>query len=347
MGLPTLENGPYVFNVNNYFAESSNLNKQKRWKLELKNCLVALGGSGVIWDVVASSDSVSYVNIGGGSPDLWVDISDIVGASAGSPHSWLILENQTTGAQLLIDQASTNYYACNIKYSPGGLYGTGDASNAPTATDEESITTTSYQSTANGATYTKIVVHVMASADHKTTRFYIHEKDDASASCGGFIGLIEEIVDTPSQWISTDKTVILAHLFNLNFSTTPLAQSPYLYDIDGAYWKAYLETSDPYAGWESCYPTTESYGNLAGNGGDGLMWVNVNLEVQGGFPVPPIGLFRTSGSYSGFYGRLRDLYFGQITFDTLTQYPNDPSRLWIKFGCFLLPWNGTIPVNIP
>lgn len=346
MGMPALEGGPYIFNVNNLFSESNVTDKQKRWKLEIKNALVAVGGAGVIWAVTASSDSSSYVNKGGGSPDLWTDISDIVGNSAGNPHSWCILENQFTGGELLFDTASTNNYQCNIRYSPAGLYGTGDASNAPTATDDQELADIAYHCTSVGVNYTKIVVHVMVSADYKTTRFYVHEKDNISGDQGGFIGMIEEVVDTPSQWTSTNKTVVLAQLANVNYSDIPLGQSPYIADLQGAFWKAYLETADPYAGWLSCYPVCECYGDFSNNGANALFWNSENLEVQGGVFASPIGLFKSSDPYGGSYGRLRDIYIPYLNFDTLSQFPNDETRAWIKIGCFLLPWNGTIPVNI-
>ena len=75
MTLPALENGPYVFNVNNYFEESSFSDKCKRQLLELKNGLVALGGAGVIWQVIASCDATDVKQIGDADPDLWYTIA--------------------------------------------------------------------------------------------------------------------------------------------------------------------------------------------------------------------------------------------------------------------------------
>jgi hypothetical protein len=60
------------------------------------------GGSpapvGALWTVVSSSDSVSV-----SSSDLWTDYTKIIGAAAGTPHSWILLRHTGLGLYLLFD----------------------------------------------------------------------------------------------------------------------------------------------------------------------------------------------------------------------------------------------------
>ena len=347
MTYPTLENGPYIFNVNNLFTESTGPDHCKRMLLELKNALKALGGAGVVWDVVASSDSSGYVNKGGGSPDLWTDITDVIPHTAGSAHSWIILENQTTGAELLIDYAygSTTYDRVIIQFSPGGNFtADGDASNAPTATDAQLMYDNDKLFSNDDGGYTKFVMNVMCSADKKTTRWYWHEKNDASAANGGMVGLIEEVQNTPSEWNSTYKTAVLFYNYGPEFSTTPNVKSPNLTRLDDGKMYCRYVTSEPYSDWISSYLTMEGYRETNGYI-YGFFYNNVEQGLVDGYPINPIGLFREVNPKGGSLGRLRDIYFGQNTQDTLSTYPADASRLWIKWGALIVPWDGSAPLD--
>jgi hypothetical protein len=348
MGLPTLENGPYIFNVNNAFSEGSTANISKRMILELKNGLVALGGTDTIWHVVASSNSVAVVNIldPDEEHDLWNTISNVV-YSTGA-HSWCVLANKTTGAQMLIDYNTNAHYYVDIKYSTGGTYASdGTTTSAPTATDAGTLQVNSQAFTVDNSSYLTAVLNIMTSADHKTTRFYFHRKSSADANAGGWIGLIEEVANAPAAWTSTNKTMKLYLNTAFAASTTPSSKSPRLSDLDGNIWYVRFETDEPYSGWLACYPTSESYGDLNGGTATPIMHLDVDLDLVGGYPVCPIGLYRESGSYSGPMGRLRDIYWAPNAHDSLDTYPSGGSKQWIKWGCFFVPWNGSVPLATP
>jgi len=346
MSFPALENGPYIFNVNIDCVEGNITNKAKRMLLELKNALVGLGGANTIWTVVASSDATDFVNKGGSEPlDLWDSIADVsYGTGA---HSWCILENLTTHGELLIDWYTSAYYQGEVcKYSPGGLFtDTGTASVAPTATDSRSLIAGSAAFVPYAEAYNSFVLHVMTSADHKTTRFFLNDRAQGTAHVGVWCGLIEEVVDAPSQWTSTNKVMVLTHYLGVSQSAEPKNQWPNLAQMDDAYWSVYLETAEPYAGWIRTYCTAFCYdavGSASFQGRPVML-----ADSTGEFPASPIGLYSTStGIHSGSFGRLRDIYFGHDLHKTLTTYPGDGSGDWIKFGCLVVPWDGSVPVPV-
>ena len=341
MSFPALENGPYIFNTNIDCVGVDGADKSKRMLFELKEALVALGGAGTIWTSIASCDGVSVLNIDPEEPiqDLWLDKDDVI---YGATHAWCILENSTTGGQLLIDRTNLDN-KLNCKYSPGGLFtNDGTTTVAPTATDAATLVSSAINF--HNQAYIGCVLHVMCSADHKTTRFYFYERGLASYNVGGWMGLIEEVVDTPSQWISTFKTMILYHNITPVWNYIPFQQSPYLDHLDGMNWNVYLETSEPYAGWIATRCAAFCYGSLGTTQGSIITFINDSLGVQGGYPVSPIWLYSdNSGIHGGWYGRLRDIYFGQYIHKSLTTYPGDGSKDWIKFGALVVPWDGSRP----
>lgn len=352
MTLPALENGPYVFNVNNYFEESSFNDKCKRQLLELKNGLVALGGAGVIWQVIASCDATDVKQIGDADPDLWDTIAD-VNFSTGA-HSWCILENQTTGGMLLIDYDTGYVYRTIMEYSPGGLYpsATGTNTTPPTATDSTRIMEDDKNFSADSTFNRAFVLHIMTSADHKTTRWYWHESLTSNGSRGGFFGCIEELTNTPSEWTSTNKVAVFGNDVATPFALTtdPVQQTPTLASFLIADWKAYFKTAAPFEDWVTGLLMTYEFYKPLSQGlatTSGIFQRHINLEVAGGLPISPMGLYnKASGANGGSFGRFRDLYLAPAFHQTMTTYPADTSRLWLKIGCFLVPWNGTAPLFI-
>lgn len=346
MGVPILEGGPYVFNVNNLFTELTVIDVVKRMLLELKNALVALGGDEVIWHVIASCDASNVVNKldADEEHDLWNTIADV---SYGATHSWCLLENKTTGAHLLIDRNFNAWGYVDVKYSTGGTYGNnGTTSSAPTATDAGTMQLNTASIGINNSAYLSMVVNVMTSADHKTTRFYIYREASSSTYHAGWIGLIEEVMDTPDFWTSTNKTMKLYHGQDIYTESNYDDASPRIHEMDGNIWYIRMETDEPYAGWLPCYATVESYGDINGANAQPLNRVNVNLDLQGGYPACPIGLSRSSsGVHRGSMGRLRDFYWAPRQNYDLDTYPLDGSKEWVKWGQFMVPWNGTTPIK--
>ena len=346
MSYPALEKGPYIFNVNNLYSESSVTNKAKRILLELKNCLVALGGANQIWTVIASSNSVAFVNIGGDEPlDLWDDISDIVFAAGGSPHSWCVLENKFTGQQIII-AANPSSYNCEVYVSPGGLIASDGSTTAnPTCADYGGLWYAGYAFTTSNSNYLKFVINVMTSADYTITRFYLHERNVSTGEAGGMIGLMENAQNTPAEWNSDIKFVKLGYGSAPAYSNLMTGKSPTLTFCDGNTLTVRYQTAEPYDAWINAYPSCECYLSLLSAQAYPLMKNDHVLSLLGVQSANPIGIFNPANPKGGSLGRLADIYLAPALHDTFDTYPADGSNLWVKWGCFMVPWNGTIPVD--
>lgn len=341
MGLPTLVNGPYIFNVNNRFYCDTVDIKCRTMLFQMKEALVAMGGAGSIWSVVASTDTSSVKNVGDADPDLWVDYEDVV------DNSWIVLENSTTGGQLCIDRATSAWYAY-IYYSPGGTFSDdGTTSTRPTDTDSRALLDTTESFTTNTSTYVNFALHAMMSADHKTTRVFIQERNSSGSEEGGFTLLIEELSNTHSYWTSTNKTAISYNPTTINYSATPGSISPTIDELSSGYFAAFVETDDPYAGWDSFYMTCECYSITAGATGIASVNLNTDLRFLDGFPINPMGCYRPGAvDRGGAIGRFRDLYLSPYYHPNLSSYPSDVTRQWVKIGALLVPWNGTAPLKV-
>lgn len=342
MAVPILEGGPYIFNVNNSGYETNITTKRKKVLLGIKNCIVSLGGAGTIWQVVASSDASSVKNVGDASPDLWVDYTDVNYAASGSPHSWVVLENQTTGYQLSIDYNYSSSFIgyCNVYFSRSGLYFTdGTTSNLPSCLDQKQIWTGAFDPTFDQ--YDNFYIHGMTSANHKTLRVIVNGKHDTTANeYFSKCILIEEVESAPAGWTSETKCLVSVNPA-INPSATASQQSPRFQDISNK-WAAYLETAEPYSAWMTCYETVECYDSITNQGKPLCVDMNAH-DSLGGYPASKIGLFSIDATRGGSYGRLKDIFFGPTDHLTYDNYPSDSSRQWMKFGCLVVPWDGSDP----
>jgi hypothetical protein len=342
MALPVLENGPYIFNVNNVFYCGTRDVKAKTAIFQMKELLVSLGGVGTVWSVVASCDRYSVKNIGDADPDLWDTYENVVWGS--SSRSWVVLENSTTGAQLCLDTNSAGIYM-DIEYSPAGTFAAdGTTTSRPTDTDAMGIIAGGVLWTSSETSYVNFAIHAMMSADHKTTRVFISERGGFGYQ-GGFALLIEEMVNTPAHWTSVNKTAVWLPT-NTAYSTTPNAMSPRFGQLSNHSFWAFVETADPYSGWDNFYLTCECYGITSDTSGIGTFKVNTELPLLGGYPINPMGGYRPDADRGGSMGKFRDIYLAPDAHDHLTTYPNDATRQWIKIGGLFVPWNGTEPMGV-
>src|SRR4051812_33626557 len=93
MSLPTLAKS-WQYNVNQaYNATGSFLTNNRNLLLGIKNSFIGFAQNP--WQVRGSSNSVSAsllaVGAAGPGTDLWASTSNLVWASVGSAHSWIVL----------------------------------------------------------------------------------------------------------------------------------------------------------------------------------------------------------------------------------------------------------------
>lgn len=340
MTLPVLINGPWTFSVNHDCTETVANDTRKHALWQLKESLISFAA----WSVVASSDSISVKNIGDASPDLWITWANVVGGT--SAHAWVVLENSTTGEQVCLDVANPSYHNLNCIYSATGSFST-DGTTTTRPTDTESyvlypITSYWFESAADGA-----IVHAMISADNKITRWYIHQRRGA-AHGGWFIGL-EEMKNPPAVWTSTHKRASFAAVASISSADLSTAQYPRASELSTSIprWICYQKDSTPYEGWNLCSSTAECSGGLYNNDGKPFYKNTVLQTWLGGYPVSPIGIYREDTLRGGSMGRIQDMYWGQESHFTYDTYDGVGSKEWIKFGCFMVPWDGSTPLDVP
>lgn len=90
------------------------------------------------WIVLSSSNGTTINNAGVNQIN---SRTDIVGASPGTAHSWIVYENPFNGAQYCFNfnrsfSATERYIGCEISCSPVAGFSGGSLANRPTATDE-------------------------------------------------------------------------------------------------------------------------------------------------------------------------------------------------------------------
>ena len=341
MGAPALENGPWNFDVNNDCSETATLDSKRHACWQTKESLAGFSA----WSVVASSDSSSVKNIGDASPDLWTAWSNVVfGVGA---HSWIILENSVTGEQLCIDCNTADVQQVSILCSATGAFNTdGTTSARPTSSETRDIITAGSRDALGATTLDGIIVHAMISNDSKCTRFTWHQMGTTS-NTGDFVVLLEEAVNTPSQWTGSFKRVVYTHGSNISLDTVNTGKSPKELELDlTERMYAYLVDATPYAGWNGSRVTCECLGDLANSAAESIYGNAVYSAFLEGYSVQPIGLFRPYATRGGGIGRLQDVHWAHRAHDTYDTYDGSGSREWIKIGCLLLPWNGTPPLEV-
>lgn len=340
MSVPSLENGPWAFDVNNTYSDASYANVA-RWAIWQAKEIIA--GFSAHWSVVASTDGSTVKQIGDASPDLWVAATDIV------DDSWIILENGTTGEQLCFHMTDSNFTAINIYWSATGDYATsgGTTTAPPSVTEVSEIFGWSAGVYFFGSsTYPDSVsVNGMISDDGKCTRIFFRCRE--VTTYGTQVILLEELLDTPSEWTSTHKRC--AYLIDsTEYGTGPIGQGPRLTDMDRQKWDCFLQHATLADAHKEAYPTAECYGTSL-SAGTGIPIFNVTTSlgwVTGGIACP-IGIIRPNNDYGGALGRIQDMYWAPAGDDSLDTYPSGGSKVWIKFGCLLVPWNGSTPSEAP
>jgi len=339
MPVPALTNGPWTFSVNNIATGTDYGTTGQKIIFELKEALKAFAA----WDVIASSDSVSVKNDGDADPDLWDDYTDVVKANAGTPHSWILLENSTTGEQLCFDVCTVNNARVDVWLSTTGSFAAdGTTSNRPT--DTESYRMFSVAHNMIDSSTKAAAVHAMISNDDKCTRWFVTFR--YMDRLGSWFGCIEEIYGTPAVWTGNNKRVLFVINASNASSSDPQGQYPLATHFDSLRWWAYLKDATPYEGWNSAYASCECYKGFSSDQGDPFYrWDRVQ-EWNEGLPCSPIGIFRENVSRGGALGALKDIYLAPIYHETYSTYDGVTDREWIKFGGVLVPWNGVVPTYL-
>lgn len=335
MAFPSLENGPWTFNVNNVSGEMTSNNNFCRWAyFNMKDVLVSFSQ----WSIVASGNGTTGKNIGDADPDTWIDSSDVVFGS-----SWFIAQNSVTGEQLCFDSDSTTGYYAHMRYSATGDFATtgGTASAPPSATEVVTL----IDGTFTDSTTRAGIINAMVSNDGKCTRLLIVARDYNNWGKAGMYFALEELVDTPAVWTSTYKRCA-CQIQQPTPSLTNYNQSPKFNQLDGQIWYCHLKDASPSEGNYLVYPTSSCFELLSSNSGDPVGRRRGRLDFSFGYAISPIGVFRPDADHGGGIGRMQDIGWAPTKHEFFQTYDQPTTRAWIKLGALMLPWDGSKPAWI-
>ena len=308
MPLPSLSK-TWQHTVNQSAAAQGSANATNRNVLRLiKNALNGFGSNP--WTVVSSSNG-TVAN----SSDNWNSTSDMVGANAGSPHSWIVLRQTgiATNFELCIDCSSATGAVGTIVISPSAGFTGGSTTARPTATDEIVVI--------NGSTWTNnssdvtVRYSVSQSTDGQCTRVW-----GAAAGSVVFFWVFDKPADPVTGWS--------------NPSASWAISGPGTYST-------VVSTS---AGRMRSGSTTGSLQMICDGGttsaANDTTWANVANEISSEWAIYPMSFACTTSTIRGRHGRFFDLWASSSALATGDTFPGDGSATFVQVGIVVLPWNG-------
>jgi hypothetical protein len=338
MALPSLDK-TWQFNVNNKRGNipppsGSNLEDHRDMMFMIKQSLigetfagVSLGWTGV-WSV-ESSNAGDGVDFGVG--DRWVNTNDIVWANTGVNHSWIVFRQAATGQEFCVDCDSTESRRITLTWSPAARYGAahggtdGTATDRPTASDEMTLRDPATQLWIGGQQGEfAACIHTMISTDGECTRVIAQIQNETS-----LFWLFDLAKNPVSGWTNPSIATVLG---SIN-STASITEIYDLVDNDVTYGIHGSIPMTMYMGIEGVIlePITDSFYMPTAN------------EIDGSWPMLPIGLISEVAGARGRHGEVYDLWFGAQNQQPGTTYPDNLTRQFVYFDEIILPWDGSAP----
>jgi len=317
MALPTLEK-TYEFSVNELHGGVDSETDHHEVLFRIKQAITSYVNNP--WTVHSSSNqSVA------GAGDNWNSVADLNWAGSGA-FSWIVF-NAPTGGQVmwfLVSFEASRAMGCY--YSPGGLYTGGTTTVAPTAPDNIVVfgaSTRWLQGNTGAANYR---LHFIHSTDGENSFVVGHTAN----TCRFFMGNMK-VQNPVSGWsypwifhMGSGQSVD-----RLSYNRMRAQQ---------------LWLSRTASGGADVLAGLTCEGWLSNSVGENII---VPHDIDGSWPMLPIGVASTSSSARGRYGRVADLWYtstGVNQGDTLEAVPASPTREFAAFDDLVFPWNGTVPL---
>jgi hypothetical protein len=246
-------------------------------------------------------------------------------AAGGTAHSWIVLKQPATSAQVLIACSNANSTNLNVSVSPSVGFTGGTTTADPTATDSFALlTNAAWGANAAAASYK---LHGLQASDGSISRILICQylNTAAGAVVSGYFAL-EQPANTVSGW----SNPVVGVWSGTNSATQALTVGN-------------MRNAAAFAGrgasTMALYCTSES---AAGN------YIDVALyapnDLSGEWAAPPIGLYSTTASNRGRHGSLYDIWWANGVFAPISGIGFNNASPWgyAAFGCFVMPW----PTNV-
>ena len=343
MPLPNLMK-TWVMSVNNVVTSSGEASPYsvnfKNLIFEIKNTMkTLLTGSGNEWTVVGSSNSVTSSMDG---VDRWLTVSNIVN-SAGA-HSWLVLKQDAIAAnyQLLFDFNDSTVYYMSIKVSPTVGFSGGSASVAPTASDSIAVNNISTPVMFNWANASwndginPMMFNVWASDDGQVTRIGVVHKGQITG-----LWFFEKPYNPISQWSSSSISATI--------TPDPTPDNWFTYTSNASRFVSRINNGSVAHRIMAVLTRLGAYFSYPGSPLNSaaipfyLFGYNTfTLEYE----FVPLGLYCTTVGARGRQGNLVDVWLSHWTIPDGATFPGDDTRQFVKWGAFVLPWNGIDKVKM-
>ena len=299
------------------------------------------------WRVYGSCDDGGKGFSIGNGVDRWVTEADLRSTTTGN-QSWVVLENEITGAQILfhrlVNSTSQEYINIHISVSAERGYTGGNATTRPTAPDEVIWNNGNFQwmGLSNGQVITgQWWLHFLITDDGKHTHFWgaIRGFEFWHFYCGQPEDVVDDTDGIPWTgqrnmlgWRRYDGTNLPFHPSLFNDNTGPAAAT-----ID--HLGVHPVSPGPHTG--AFYWAAESLADAMVTERDYFGPNAVNDE----WIMLPIGLVFNTALVQGRHGRLADIYVApsndRMPIVSGWTAPGDGSRQWLKLRQLWIPWNGT------
>jgi len=291
----------------------TNVDEQNRDIMyQIKDNLVTNCGA----TVISSSDSSTA-----DASDNWSVNTDLVWATAGNPHSWIVLQfgSIATGYQVCIDLnvGSTTTESCSIILSVAGFAG-GSTTARPTATDEYVLVNSTYWGASSSASITRQYSIIKASDN---SVIYIVGFITGSPVCFWIIG---KAINGPSSHTTPAYMYVISTTPTIAGISTASAIPTF---IDGESSVCYV--GRPYSGLD--VTANASYYRAA-------------FDIDGNITMWGHSFISNNPSRPGSYGYLPDLYWVNAGHSDLNYiYQSDGTTLgWVIFGDLAVPCGPTV-----
>ena len=344
MALPTLVR-TWQFAPNNLLASTGTAVGDSRQTLRAIKDMMSGSGIGTwtdssggaitptgSWTVIASSNSVT-TSIG---TDLWAADSNLVFNSAGSAHSWIVLQQTAIAPlfQVKIDLLDSTDVRLSMTVSHTGFgvaNGGADGSTTVSPTALSSSFTLNDTNWGGSAAAGSKRVHVMRSIDGKATRILIGRNGHITA-CWQF-----ELASTSL----TGWTVpYIARAGDAISTAAPVTDAPTVAFIAGTTATVGVDTNGTFSGYMVAEGDNSAINRLI------VQTQTAANSIGGEYPMCPIGFNSAgaAGGHVGRYGTIVDMWYGLTALATATTYPATGTlKQFMQAGCLIFPWNQSTP----
>jgi len=245
------------------------------------------------------------------------------GASAGSPFSWVVLQQAVINPNFQVcfgtgNNSATNYYVSNTYVSPvTGFTLTGLVTTAAPNSAERRQFHDNTQWHGTGPAVFDCSVQVAMSTDGECTRVMLY-RDNAMR----MFWIWDKPKNPVTQWLNPSIVLMNPNSGSVTPTLyTELTDNPQVYGRIGTAWAPF-------------YVTTEFYGAAAL--GENIVFPN---QLTGEYMLTPVGLACVTPGFYGRHAEIFDLWFASAGMTLGVSFPDSGDRQFLCLPNLVHPWN--------